>query len=314
VAAVMATKTYDGTTTAAGAPTIVPELLAGDVATELIQRFLTKDAGFGDKVIVPAIVIDDRNGGNNYAVTLQNFTGGTILPAPAAITLADLEHQYDGTPKAASATTEPSGLAVGFTYDSVPVAPTAAGSYTVVATITDDNHTGSASGTLIITQDALGAWRSSHFTAEEIAAGIAADDKDPDGDGATNLAEFAFNGDPRSGSSRGLFFRRIADGPDGDSDPEFEFTCAVRRDAEFVSDAGGSLVSLPVDEVVYRVEGSPAAGGPWDAVISGQGASDTAPGGSGLPDLTGTGWRYHKFSAFNGLQGRGFIRAQVAKP
>jgi hypothetical protein len=73
-------------------------------------------------------------------------------------------------------------------------------------------------------------------------------------------------------------------------------------------------MSLLIDGVVYRVEGSLAMTDPWDGVISEQGASDTAPSGSGLPDLTGTGWRYHTFSAFNGLQGRGFVRVRVAKP
>jgi carbonic anhydrase/acetyltransferase-like protein (isoleucine patch superfamily) len=314
VMAVVSTKTYDGTTTATGTPSLVPQLVEGDSVTLLNQRFLTKDSGVGNRVIVPSITIDDGNGGSNYAVTLQNFTGGTIFPAPAAITLGDLEHTHDGTPKAASASTDPAGLAVEFTYDSVPTPPVAPGSYSVVATIADSNHTGSTSGTLVIVENAMSAWRSSHFTAGEIAAGLAADDRDPDGDGATNLAEFAFNGDPRNGSSRGLLFRRMSDGPDDDSAPELEFTCAVRRGAGFSSSAENSRISLLIDGILYRVEGSLTMTDPWDGVISDLGASDTAPVGSGLPDLTGSGWQYHTFSAFNGLQGRGFVRVRITKP
>ena len=57
---------------------------------------------------------------------------------------------YDGAPHAAVATTSPAGLAVDFTYNGSPVAPTAPGSYAVVATINDANYFGSATGTLVI--------------------------------------------------------------------------------------------------------------------------------------------------------------------
>jgi hypothetical protein len=41
--------------------------------------------------------------------------------------------------------------------------------------------------------------------------------------------------------------------------------------------------------------------------------SDTAPPATGLPDLTGTGWEYHTFKldAFEGLGGKGFLRAKA---
>lgn len=48
-------------------------------------------------------------------------------------------------------------------------------------------------------------------------------------------------------------------------------------------------------------------------MVTHQGVADIAPAGSGLPDLT-TGWQYHTFSAFNGLQGSGFLRVVVANP
>jgi hypothetical protein len=74
----------------------------------------------------------------------------TITPAGATVTLSNLTQTYDGTPKSATATTTPSGLTVGFTYNGSGTAPTNADSYAVVATITDPNYTGSASGTLVI--------------------------------------------------------------------------------------------------------------------------------------------------------------------
>ncbi len=78
----------------------------------LSQAFQDPNAGAGNKVIIPSITINDGNGGANYAVTLINFTTGTISQAPATVTLGGLAHTYDGTPKSATATTDPAGLAV----------------------------------------------------------------------------------------------------------------------------------------------------------------------------------------------------------
>ena len=197
VAAVAATKTYDGTTAATGTPIPAPGLLEGDIATVLSQAFLTSTAGVGNKLIIPSITIDDGNGGANYAVTLQNFTTGTIHKATATVTLGVLAHNYDGTPKAATTTTDPAGLVVGFTYDTLTTPPSAAGSYAVVATVNETNYEGSANGTLVIVESII-LWRESHFTPEEIADGLAADGVDPDGDGFSNLAEFTLGTDPRA--------------------------------------------------------------------------------------------------------------------
>lgn len=68
----------------------------------------------------------------------------------AAVTLAGLSQTYDGSPKAATAATTPTGLPVVITYDGSPIAPTSAGTYAVVATINDPNYEGSNSGTLTI--------------------------------------------------------------------------------------------------------------------------------------------------------------------
>ncbi|MFN8381824.1 MAG: sortase [Anaerolineales bacterium] len=76
----------------------------------------------------------------------------TITPASATVTLGSLTHTYDGTPKSATAITNPSGLSVSFTYNGSPTPPTNAGSYTVVGTITDSNYTGTANGTLTISK------------------------------------------------------------------------------------------------------------------------------------------------------------------
>lgn len=96
-------------------------------------------------------------GSYDVIATIQdpNYTGTAndqlvITKANATVTLADLDHTYDGLPHAAAVTTTPAGLAVTVTYAGDSTAPTAAGSYAVVATITDANHQGDASGSLTI--------------------------------------------------------------------------------------------------------------------------------------------------------------------
>jgi hypothetical protein len=73
-----------------------------------------------------------------------------INQAAAVVTLSDLTHPYDGTPKSATVTTNPAGLPVVVTYAGSATLPTAAGSYPVVATVSDPNYSGSATGTLLI--------------------------------------------------------------------------------------------------------------------------------------------------------------------
>ncbi|WP_221030557.1 MBG domain-containing protein [Actomonas aquatica] len=93
----------------------------------------------------------------NYTCVVSNGEGSATSPAfaltvrpLAVVTLLDLATTYSGEPRVASATTDPAGLTVTFTYDGAETPPTAAGSYTVVATVDDDSYVGSATGTLVV--------------------------------------------------------------------------------------------------------------------------------------------------------------------
>lgn len=80
-------------------------------------------------------------------------TMGTALPLhadPATVSLSGLDAVYDGTPKSVTVTTNPVGLIVDITYNGSPTPPTDAGNYAVIATVSDPNYQGSASGTLVI--------------------------------------------------------------------------------------------------------------------------------------------------------------------
>jgi uncharacterized protein len=85
---------------------------------------------------------------SDYVGTASNTL--TISPAAATVTLGNLTQTYDGTPKPISVTTAPVGLTVSVTYNGSATPPTAAGSYAVVATVTDSNYSGSATGTLLV--------------------------------------------------------------------------------------------------------------------------------------------------------------------
>lgn len=74
----------------------------------------------------------------------------TVQKAQATITLANLAHTYDGSAKAASATTAPAGVPVEFSYTGPSLPPTNAGSYGVIAIVNSPNYTGSTNGTLTI--------------------------------------------------------------------------------------------------------------------------------------------------------------------
>jgi autotransporter-associated beta strand protein len=76
----------------------------------------------------------------------------TVSKASATVTLGSLSATYNGSPRAATATTNPAGLTVDFTYNGSATAPTNAGSYTVVGTINSPTYQGSATGTLVISK------------------------------------------------------------------------------------------------------------------------------------------------------------------
>ena len=75
--------------------------------------------------IIP--MLTDSNGRlGNYTVALNNGIL-TVQKATASVALSNLTQIYDGTPKAATATTTPVGLTVAIAYDGNTNAPVAAG-------------------------------------------------------------------------------------------------------------------------------------------------------------------------------------------
>ncbi|MFZ4856659.1 MAG: MBG domain-containing protein [Desulfuromonadaceae bacterium] len=99
---------------------------------------------------VYTVVATAVSGGNSSSIA-----GSLVIGRGAAtVTLGNLDATYDGSPKNVTVTTTPSGLATATTYDGSAAAPVAVGSYTVAATISDVNYSGSASGILTINKAA----------------------------------------------------------------------------------------------------------------------------------------------------------------
>lgn len=125
-----------GTGVVSFAVTDGPGLIAGD--TNLVAT-----AGTGTITVVATKAQDDLY----FAASVT----ATVTAAYAAdVYLLDLRHIYDGTAKAASATTMPAGLTVQITYDGSATAPSAVGDYAVVGTVNDGEYYATATGTFRI--------------------------------------------------------------------------------------------------------------------------------------------------------------------
>jgi hypothetical protein len=139
---------------------------------------------------------------------------------------------------------------------------------------------------------------------------------DPDNDGRNNLAEFAFNGNPLSGSDNGMVAGLVQNisAPSGN---EMTLIAAVRKDAIFSGSGSPVVQTATKDGVTYTIQGTlNLATIPGSAVSTVSSGLTTAPAASGLTaDLTGTDWRYYTFKldASEGLPDKGFLRAQVTE-
>jgi Tol biopolymer transport system component len=183
-----------------------------------------------------------QSGNENYNTATNVDQSFSVAKASATITLTNLNQNYDGTPKPVTATTNPSGLSgVSVKYNGSSTAPSNAGSYSVVASLTNDNYTATdATGTLIInapptvsiTSPTNGALL--HATSVTISASAS------DSDGSVSKVEF-FQGSVKLGQVVSAPFNFLWNNVAGGS---YSLT-AVATD-----NSGGSTVSSPVSITV----------------------------------------------------------------
>ena len=93
--------------------------------------------------LVEGMIMDSNYQGSAAAVMI-------IGKAPAAVTLDNLVHTFNGFATAAAARTTPPGLTVDLSYDGSGIPPSAPGTYVVVGNINDTNYAGAAFGILTI--------------------------------------------------------------------------------------------------------------------------------------------------------------------
>jgi alpha-tubulin suppressor-like RCC1 family protein len=142
----------------------VPAVIFGNLVqvyngTAWQASYFTEPPGLTVDVTYDGSINAPTNAGSYRVVGIiadPDYPGGAtntlmVVKAQATVTLGQLVQTYNGTARSVSVTTTPPGLAVEVSYNGSTVAPTNAGSYTVIATVNDPNYQGSATGKLVIT-------------------------------------------------------------------------------------------------------------------------------------------------------------------
>ena len=151
--------------------------------------------------------------------------------------------------------------------------PTDSGAYTVTAVNAAGSVT-SLPATLLVTTT-FAQWQSAHFTPQQIAAGLAADNANPSGDGASNLLKYALDLDPNLPAGNPLLnTTRTASGA-----LQIAFTRdAGETDINYVVEAAGDL-SAPTTNGWTTVAESDA-GAAVTTVSAGTGVAEAAISGT----------------------------------
>ena len=149
-------------------------------------------------------------------------------------------------------------------------------------------------------------WAADKGLDDRDAAHSSAKSADPDGDGHSNLYEFAFDGNPLSAAVDGKIVSKLAT---VGADQVLTFTLPVRTGAVFSGTP--ALVSAALDGIDYRIEGSLDLAS-FAQTISEVSGNEATAIQSGLPAL-GDGWTYRSFRVEGtvGTVPQAFIRAVV---
>jgi len=124
------------------------DILANDSSGSIELNSISIITGntVGEHFILPGSLLS-KNFNISYGL-------GKIIVEPDTATISidqeSLIQTYSGDPKEVSVNTDPSEIDIQITYDGDTIPPVNAGSYLVVATVTDPNYIGSGSDTLVI--------------------------------------------------------------------------------------------------------------------------------------------------------------------
>jgi hypothetical protein len=159
----------------------------------------------------------------------------------------------------------------------------------------------------VIAPTAYATWASS----AGLTAGVNDDPSlDPDHDGLDNRGEFAFDGNPLSGTANGKITAKLATIAGSEF---FTLILPVRGGATFSGNT--EQVSSPIDGLIYRIQGADDLSS-WNLPIAEVTGPDAVAIQTGMPALS-SGWTYHSFRASStpGAQHtRAFLRAVAQTP
>ena len=170
----------------------------------------------------------------------------------------------------------------------------------------DYNYLGGSQIALVQTSSPYQSWINGFVS---IPVGDRDPSDDPDADGVSNIAEFALDGNPASGSSTGKVVGKVA--TVGGS-PTLVLSLPVRTGATFSGTT--EQVSALIDGVIYRVQGSDQLA-TWNLAISEVLGADKTTIESSLPAVS-TGWTYRTFQSPGTVTGDPveFVRAVIGTP
>ena len=192
----------------------------------------------------------------------------------------------------------------------------AAGVYEAVGNAGSGTEIGqiTGSGTLTVTTgpvvSGFATWIAGSFANGSVPAGQQGENADPDNDGASNLVEFAFDGDPTTGANNGKIHAFTVDS-DQDVETaakELVLTVAVRSGVGAFT--GATSKSASVDGVTYTIEGSTTL----DPFATQVNVVPTAVPPSPATLSSGYVWKSFNLEGSNGLPAKGFLRATVVAP
>lgn len=153
-------------------------------------------------------------------------------------------------------------------------------------------------------------WINTFFPGETNPA-IIGQNADPDGDGASNITEFAYDGTPNNGAKGPKVFVFAADSDfDGNTDKELILTAAIRTGAPAFSSAAPSTSVSATDGITYSIQGTTTLT-TFPVTVN----VVPTPVITDLPSVS-SGYSYRSFSlqGSDALTGKGFLRAGVITP
>jgi hypothetical protein len=90
------TRIYDGTTASAATP-VVSGTTYDPIGTAATQSYDNRNAGTGKTLTASGLLMNDGNGGANYAISYVSDSSGVIVPAPLILGAVGDSKVYDGT-------------------------------------------------------------------------------------------------------------------------------------------------------------------------------------------------------------------------